>query len=75
MFDIFEPSYYLDARRVELYRWVDPVMGPRQTPSIDRPLDGLERIPADAVFTLVNGQVQCTAGDLGSGIVYRISDL
>jgi len=63
-----------DGRRVELYRWTDPELGPRKTPAIDRQLEELTLIQEDAVFGLEKGEVTCSAGQLGSTIVYRITE-
>merc|ERR1719391_956034 len=67
-----------DLKRLELYRWTDPALGPRKTPSVEQPLQGLERIPEDAVFA-INAQqnsVTCNGVEVppASGMVYRLAE-
>ena len=58
---------------VELYSWKDPVLGPRQIPSVDNSLKGLELVTPDSIFnidkeknTVMHGGKECPS------LVYRI---
>ncbi len=67
--------FFLDPKKVEFYRWVDPILGPRRTPTCERPLEGLEPLDASSgqLFTLSSGRVLFGGLELGPGIVYRIA--
>jgi len=41
-----------DPRRVQLYRFSDPILGPRKIPSIEKPLEGKEEILEGDVFRI-----------------------
>ena len=64
----------LDARRVELYQWADPVLGPRKIPALDKPMEGLVPVPQDAVFTIdmAAKTVEC-GGEVCPALVYHVT--
>ena len=63
-----------DPRKVKLYRFTDPVLGPRKTPSIEKPLEGKEEIKAGEVFKIdLDKQVVALGNlELGESLIYRI---
>jgi hypothetical protein len=65
-----------DPKKVEFYRWSDPVMGPRRTPNCEKPLEGLEPLAGPGgsqLFSLDSGRVRFGGLELGPGVVYRIA--
>lgn len=63
-----------DPKKVKLYRFKDPVLGPRKTPSIEKPLEGKELITSADVFKidLEKEIVRLGDMDLGDSLIYRI---
>lgn len=72
-------SVYLSGTQaVELWRYVDPALGPRTIPNLNSPLAGKEQVPTSAVFNvdvsagvvevLINGKSIA----VGSQIVYIV---
>merc|ERR1712117_410578 len=65
-----------DWKAVEIYRWVDPEIGPRAMPDCNEPLKGLVRVDWSDAFNIDLAAQAVKLGnlDLGSSIVYRITD-
>ena len=65
-----------EGTRVKLYRWTDPVLGPRTIPDLKTPLAGLTEVSADQVFSINTAESSVTIGDtsLQSGLVFRVSE-
>ena len=76
MFSIIFMSYLSEGTRVKLYRWSDPVLGPRTIPDLKTPLAGLTEVSADQVFSINTAENSVTIGDtsLQSGLVFRVSE-
>ena len=68
-------SLRLDPKKVEFYRWADPVLGPRRTPNCEKPLEGLEPLATTSgqLFSLESGQVRYGGLELGPGLVFRMA--
>lgn len=66
------------TQTVELWRYTDPIMGPRAIPNLNSPLSGKELIPSNAVFhaNVEKGQVDVSINSksfsVGSQIVYIV---
>lgn len=41
-----------DPKKVQLFRFADPLMGPRRIPSIEKPLEGKIEILANEIFKI-----------------------
>jgi leucyl-tRNA synthetase len=41
-----------DPKKVQLYRFADPLLGPRKIPSIEKPLEGKIEILASEIFKI-----------------------
>merc|ERR1711963_143130 len=65
-----------DWKAVEIYRWVDPEIGPRAMPDCNEPLKGLVRVDWSDAFNIDLAAQAVKLGnlDLGPSIVYRITD-
>merc|ERR1712115_206580 len=65
-----------DWKAVEIYRWVDPEMGPRAMPDCNEPFKGLVRVDWSDAFNidLATQVVKLGNLDLGPNLVYRIAD-
>merc|ERR1712203_1193649 len=65
-----------DWKAVELYRGIDPEMGPRAMPDCNQPLQGLVRVDWSDSFTIDMAAqvVKLGALNLGPSIVYRIAE-
>jgi len=65
-----------DWKAVELYRWLDPEMGPRAMPDCTQPLQGLVRVDWSDAFNIDLAAQVVKLGnlDLGPSIVYRIAE-
>lgn len=70
-----------DATKVELYRFEDPVLGPRTMPTLTKPLEGKVKIEASSKFRinvdkqtvgLQTGADQSKLVNLGDIVVYRL---
>jgi len=63
-----------DTTKLTLYRWTDPVMGPRAMPDMNKPLDNLSPLAEDDVLTIDLGKGAVTLKDinLGTSIIYRL---
>jgi len=61
------------GKMVELYSWKDPVLGPRQIPSVDNALKGLELVTPDSIFNIdkEKNTVMCGGKECPS-LVYRV---
>ena len=71
---VLEIFFVLDARRVELYQWADPVLGPRKIPALDKPMEGLLPVPQDAVFTIDTAAKSVKCGiDVCPALVYNVT--
>jgi len=69
-----------DPKLITLYRWEDPVMGPRKMPSLTEPLKGLVLVNAEDKFTIdlekqfVTLNIQGKSTSLGPNVIYRIEN-
>jgi len=63
-----------ESSQLTLYRWTDPVMGPRVMPDMNKPLANLTTIKEDVNFHINLEKGEVTAGDiiLGKSIIYRL---
>jgi len=63
-----------DSKAVSLYRWTDPVLGPRVMPDMNKPLANLTPVDKKDVFTinLETNEVTLQNLNLGPGLIYRI---
>ena len=66
----------LDGTNVKLYRWTDPVMGPRTIPDLKTPLAGLTLVDNDKTFSIDTTQKTIQLGDINitSGLVFRVTN-
>lgn len=66
------------TQTIELWRYVDPEMGPRVIPNLNNPLVGKEQIPSSAVFNVnvdsrsVEVSVDGKCHPVGSQIIYIV---
>lgn len=71
---------YLEATRVSLWRYQDPLMGPRKIPTCDDLERGKVRVTEAAVFHVdlekksVSVEENGSKFDVGSKLVYVVSD-
>jgi leucyl-tRNA synthetase len=69
-----------DPKLITLYRWEDPVLGPRKMPSLTEPLKGLVLVSADELFTIdlekqfVTLNIDGKITSLGPNVIYRIEN-
>ena len=63
-----------DPKKVKLYRFTDPILGPRKTPSLEKPLEGKEEIKSGEVFKIDLEKEIVRLGnlDLGESLIYRV---
>ena len=61
---------------MKLYRWTDPVMGPRTIPDLKTPLAGLTLVDSDKTFNIDTTQKTVQLGDINitSGLVFRVTN-
>ncbi len=59
---------------MRLYRYDDPVMGPRRVPNCDRPLEGKAEVreAEELEVDLEKGTVAVQGKDVGGVLVYRV---
>ena len=60
-----------------MYRWTDPVMGPRTIPDLKNPLSGLTLVSGDQTFNINTKDNKVKIGELEvqqSGLIFRVSD-
>ena len=64
-----------EGTKVTLYRWTDPVMGPRKMPDLKTPLAGLTEVTPDLKFSINTEEGSVKIGDtkLEAGLVFRVS--
>ena len=62
-----------DPAAVRLYRWEDPVLGPRRMPNMQKPMDGKVEVKEGDKFEvdLEKGEVKVGGVDVGQSMVYR----
>ena len=67
---------FAEGTTVSLYRWTDPVMGPRTMPDMKIPLAGLTQIMEDQTFNIDLEKNMVKMGDLAleEGLIFRIGD-
>ena len=60
---------------MKLYRWTDPVMGPRKIPDMNNPLRGLTEISSAEKFSINVENQTAKVGEvpIQSGLVFRVS--
>jgi len=65
-----------DGTTVCLYRWTDPVLGPRTMPDMKNPLAGLTRVQEDEIFSIDLAKSIVKLGDMviQEGLVFRVGD-
>ena len=65
-----------DHKQIELWRYEDPILGPRQLPTLENPLEGKIQMKSDSKFhiDLTAQKVYFDEEDLGEAIVYIIPD-
>ena len=58
-----------------MYRWTDPVMGPRKMPDLKTPLAGLSEVTSDLKFSINTEKGSVMIGDtnLEAGLVFTVS--
>eukprot|EP00095_Tigriopus_kingsejongensis_P005736 maker-scaffold28_size608977-snap-gene-1.13 protein:Tk05736 transcript:maker-scaffold28_size608977-snap-gene-1.13-mRNA-1 annotation:"hypothetical protein BRAFLDRAFT_63907" len=63
-----------DASKVKLYRFKDPVLGPRKIPNLDHPLEGKVEIGAKDIWDVDLEKLVIKVGklDIGNLLVYRL---
>ena len=63
-----------DPKKVKLYRFSDPVLGPRKTPSLEKPLEGKVEIKSGELFKidLEKQMVRLGKIELGDSVIYRV---
>jgi len=67
-----------DSKSVKLYRWSDPLMGPRKIPSIEKPLEGLVPLSSDSMFIVdlekqvITIKIDGVEKNLGPNVIYRV---
>lgn len=64
-----------DEKKVELWRFEDPIMGPRKIPSLDNPLEGKVQIKNGVKFSIdLQSQKVMLDGivDVGQSLIYRL---
>jgi len=63
-----------DGTPVSLYRWTDPVLGPRTMPDLKTPLAGLTQVMEKETFTINLEKNMVKLGDLTleEGLIFRI---
>merc|ERR1712062_882081 len=64
-----------DEKKVELWRFEDPIMGPRTIPSLDNPLQGKVQIKNGVRFSIdLQSQKVMLDGktDVGQSLIYRL---
>ena len=63
---------------MKLYRWSDPLMGPRKIPSIEKPLEGLVPLTSDSMFIVdlekqvITIKIDGVEKNLGPNVIYRV---
>jgi len=64
-----------EGTKVTLYRWTDPVMGPRKMPDLKTPLAGLSEVTSDLKFSINTEKGSVMIGDtnLEAGLVFTVS--
>eukprot|EP00088_Acartia_fossae_P002624 TRINITY_DN1108_c1_g1_i3.p1 TRINITY_DN1108_c1_g1~~TRINITY_DN1108_c1_g1_i3.p1 ORF type:complete len:1178 (+),score=353.43 TRINITY_DN1108_c1_g1_i3:49-3582(+) len=65
-----------DPKRVELYMWEDPDMGPRKIPALDKAMDGLvlvDKATSFAINTSSNTVTIGAGGKLCQSLVYTVN--
>jgi leucyl-tRNA synthetase len=65
-----------DGSAVSLYRWTDPVLGPRTMPDMKNPLAGLTKVQEEEIFSIDLAKSIVKLGDLviQQGLVFRVGD-
>jgi len=63
-----------EGTAVRLYRWTDPVLGPRTCPDLKTPLAGLDRITDQQTFTidLQQQSIKLDGELLQGGLIFRV---
>ena len=63
-----------DEKKVQLYRFEDPILGPRKNPNLENPLDGKILLDNKSQFKIdLQAQKVFVDGvDIGEVLVYRI---
>ena len=63
-----------DEKKVQLYRFEDPILGPRKTPTLENPLDGKILLDNESQFKidLQAQKVFVNGFDIGEVLVYRM---
>jgi len=63
-----------DGSTLSLYRWTDPVLGPRKIPDLKDPLAGLTQISGDATFNINLDSKKIKIGDteIMEELIYRV---
>lgn len=67
--------FYSSHRKVEVWRFADPILGPRMFPSCEKPNEGKIQIPRETKFKVdLEGQKVMIDGniDVGSNLLYRV---
>ena len=64
----------LEGTPVSLYRWTDPVMGPRTIPDMKTPLAGLTQVMEEETFNIILEKNIVNLGDLTleQGLIFRV---
>ena len=64
-----------EGTSIKLYRWTDPVMGPRMMPDLKSPLAGLTEISCTDKFSINLEDQTVKVGDvtIQSGLIFRVS--
>ena len=64
-----------EGTSIKLYRWTDPVMGPRKIPDMNTPLAGLTEISSSEKFSINVEDQTVKVGEvtIQSGLVFRTS--
>ena len=71
----------LDSSLVSLYRYDDPLLGPRSKPTVDDILKGKTQIPSNSVFDVdienknVNVNVGGSVHNIGNELIYILQSL
>ena len=66
-------SIFVDGTPVSLYRWTDPVLGPRTMPDLKTPLAGLTQVMEKETFSINLEKNMVNLGDLTleEGLIFR----
>ena len=67
---------FAEGTTVSLYRWTDPVMGPRTMPDMKIPLAGLTQVMDKESFNIDLEKSLVKLGDLTleTGLIFRIGE-